>query len=138
LYFDRQSGVALRGSTMSIVVYSYAHLPLLIGLAAMSAGLRLAIERASEDHLGTGASVAFLGGAVLFLLSLIATRVVTVRGQHALGVSLKLAAGVLMVSLIAAEAALPPVAVAAGLAAVLGAVVYAERSLMPFSPGADY
>jgi low temperature requirement protein LtrA len=46
LYFDRQGDVALRGSTMSIVVYSYAHLPLLIGPAAMSAGLRLLIQRA--------------------------------------------------------------------------------------------
>ena len=46
LSFDRQGDVALRGSTMSIVVYSYAHLPLLIGPAAMSAGLRLLIQRA--------------------------------------------------------------------------------------------
>src|SRR6266516_8184234 len=37
LYFDRQASVSLRGSTMSIVVYSYAHIPLLLGLAAMSA-----------------------------------------------------------------------------------------------------
>src|SRR5256885_6968253 len=71
LYFDRQASVVLRGSTMSVVVYSYAHLPLLIGLGAMSAGLRLVIERAGQDHLGLGASVAFLGGAVLFVLSLI-------------------------------------------------------------------
>ncbi len=55
LYFDRQADVVLRGSTMSVVVYSYAHLPLLMGLAAMSAGLRLLIERADQSHLGRGA-----------------------------------------------------------------------------------
>ncbi len=129
LYFDRQASVVLRGSTISVVVYSYAHIPLLIGLAAMSAGLRLLIELAGADHLGTGPSVALLGGAVLFLLSLIGTRVVTVQTQHRLGVSLKLVAGALILGLLAAETALPPVAVGAGLAAVLAAVVFAERTL---------
>jgi low temperature requirement protein LtrA len=129
LYFDRQAGVALRGSTMSIVVYSYAHLPLLVGLAAMSAGLRLAIERAGHDTLGAGASVAFLGGAVLFLLSLIATRLVTVQGPHRRGAALKLSAAGAILALLAAEAALPPVALAAGLAAVLATFVYVERRL---------
>jgi low temperature requirement protein LtrA len=129
LYFDRQAGVVLRGSTMSVVVYSYAHLPLLIGLAAMSAGLRLLIERAGESHLGAGASVAFLGGAVLFLLSLIATRLVTVRGSHARGVSLKLGAAELILALLATEAILPPLALAAALATVLATFVFAERTL---------
>ena len=36
-----------------------------LGLAATSAGLRLLIERAREDHLGTGPAVALLGGVVL-------------------------------------------------------------------------
>ena len=129
LYFDRQSAVALRGSTMSIVVYSYAHLPLLIGLAAMSAGLRLVIERAGEDHLGLGASVAFLGGAALFIVSLIATRVVTVQGPHRRGVALKLAAAALVLVLLAAEPDLSPLTLAACLAFLLAVVVYADRRL---------
>jgi low temperature requirement protein LtrA len=62
LYFDRQADVVLRGSTRDVVIYSYAHLPLLIGLAAMSAGLQLMIERAGEDEAGSGATVAYLGG----------------------------------------------------------------------------
>jgi low temperature requirement protein LtrA len=130
LYFDRQASVTLRGSTMSIVVYSYAHIPLLMGLAAMSAGVRLLIERAGADHLGTGPSVALLGGVLLYLAGLIGTRTVVVHGQHRLGISLKLAAGALILGLLAAETALPPLAVAAGLAAVLAAVVYVERTLL--------
>jgi low temperature requirement protein LtrA len=129
LYFDR-ADVVIRGSTMSVVIYSYAHIPLLMGLAAMSAGVRLLIERAGEDHLGTGASVALLGGVLLYLLSLIGTRTVTVEGPHRLGVSLKLAAGAIIVGFLAAEAALPPMAVAGGLVVVLAAVVYAERALI--------
>jgi low temperature requirement protein LtrA len=105
LYYDRQEGVALRGSTMSVVVYSYAHIPLLLGLAAMGAGLRLLIERAHDDRLGTGPSVAPLGGAALFLLSLILVVLV-------------------------AQAAIPPVALAGALAGILIAVVYVDRMLL--------
>jgi len=130
LYFDRQGDVALRGSTMSVVVYSYAHIPLLIGLAAMSAGLRMLIQRASIGHLGAGASVALVGGAMLFLGSLVGTRVVTVRGAHRLGVSLKLGAVAVMGVLLAVERLLPPVALAAALAVVLAAIVAAERTLL--------
>ena len=111
------------------MVYSYAHLPLLIGLAAMSAGLRLLIERAGQARLGAGASVAFLGGAVVFLLSLVATRLVTVRGSHRRGVSVKVGAAVLILGLLAIESVIPPLAVAAGLAAVLGSLVFVERIL---------
>jgi low temperature requirement protein LtrA len=120
---------------MSVVVYSYAHIPLLIGLAAMAAGLRLLIERAEEDHLGAGASVALLGGVALYLVSLVATRSVAVTGPRRVGVSLKLAAAALVLGLLGAEAAVPPVAVAGGLAAVLAVVVVAERTLFP--PGAE-
>jgi hypothetical protein len=53
-----------------------------------------------------------------------------VHRQHRLGISLKLAAGAVIVGLLAAETALSPLAVAAGLAAVLAAVVYVERTLL--------
>ncbi len=129
LYFDRQGGVVLRGSTVSIVIYSYAHLPLLIGLAAMSAGLRLVIERAGHDHLGAGASVAFLGGAAVFVVSLMVTRLVTVRGQHGLGVALKLVTAALILCLIAAESVVPPLAIAAAPAVVLSAFVFVEATV---------
>ena len=124
LYFDRQNDVALRGSTTSIVIYSYAHLPLLIGLAAMSAGLRLLIEGAGHEHLGAGASVAFLGGAALFVVSLTLMRLVTVRRSHRRGASFKLGAAALILCLLPAEAALPPLALAAALAGLLAAVVF--------------
>jgi hypothetical protein len=67
---------------------------------------------------------------LLYLAGLIGTRTVVVHGQHWLGVSLKLAAGAIILGLLAAETALPPLAVAAGLAAVLAAVVYVERTLL--------
>jgi len=131
LYFDRQAGVVLRGSTMDVVVYSYAHIPLLMALAATSAGLRLLIERAGDDQLGAGASVALLGGVILYLVSLVATRSVTVGGPRRVGVSLKLASATVLLALLLAESAFPPVALAGALALVLVAVVFAERTLIP-------
>lgn len=130
LYFDHQASVALRGSTMSVVVYSYAHIPLLMGLAAMSAGVRMLIDRASQASLGAGPSVALLGGAGLFLVSLVGTRVVTIHGQHRRGVSLKALACALILALLAAQSVLPPLALAGGLAIILAGVVVAERMLI--------
>jgi low temperature requirement protein LtrA len=137
LYFDRQANVVLRSSTPVALIYSYAHLPLLMGLAAMSAGVSLLIERAGEDHLGTGPSVAFLGGIVLFLISLVATRSVTVGGPRRVGLSLKLGTAAIVLGLLVAEAALPPVALAGGLAFALAALVFAERFLFPSSQPAS-
>jgi low temperature requirement protein LtrA len=131
LYFDRQDRVALRGGTPSVVVYSYAHLPLLMGLGATSAGLRLLIEHASDERLGLGASAAFVGGIVVFLLAFVATRVITVSGGHRLGVSLKLGAVAALLALLTIERVLPPVALAAGVAIVLAALVFLERTLFP-------
>jgi low temperature requirement protein LtrA len=131
LYFDRQASVVLRGATSTVVIYSYAHLPLLMGLAAMSAGVALLIDGAADDHLGTGASVALVGGIVLFLLSLVATRSVTVGGPRRLGISLKLGTAAILLGLLAAEPALPPLALAGGVASVLAALVFAERMLFP-------
>ncbi len=130
LYFDHQANVALRGGTMTIVVYSYAHIPLLMGLAAMSAGVRMLIDRASQAHLGAGPGVALLGGAALFVLSLMGTRLVTIQGQHRRGVSLKLFAAALTLALLAAQPVLPPLALAGGLAIVLAGLVVAERTLI--------
>jgi len=130
LYFDQQANVVLR-QTPAPLVYSYAHIPLLIGLAAMSAGIRLLIERAGADQLGRGASVAFLGGVMLYLVSLVVTRSVTVTGPRRVGVSLKLGAVAVILALLAVESALPPVALAGGLALVLAAVVFLERMLLP-------
>lgn len=130
LYFDRQADVVLR-ETPAPLIYSYAHIPLLIGLASLSSGIRLLIEHAGASELGQGASVALLGGVMLYLVSLVVTRSVTVTGPRRVGVSLKVGAVAIILALLAAESALPPVALAGGLAVVLAAVVFLERMLIP-------
>lgn len=89
------------------------------------------VVRAGADELGTGASAAYLGGVALFLLSLLVTRLVTVEGPHRLGALLKLGTTAVVLGLFAVQSALTPVALAAGLAAVLTAFVYVERTLFP-------
>jgi low temperature requirement protein LtrA len=133
LYFDRQETIVLRGGTPAVVIYSYAHLPLLMGLAATSAGLTLLIERARDQDLGAGASVAYLGGVVLFLVSLVVSRSVTVTGPRLLGVSLKLGVAAIVLVLLAFQGAVPPLVLAGALAAALAALVIAERTLFPLS-----
>jgi low temperature requirement protein LtrA len=53
LHFDRQASVVLAPRLCVALISSYAHLPLLPGLAALSAGLRLVIDLAERDHLGS-------------------------------------------------------------------------------------
>jgi len=136
LYFDRQASVVLAPRPSVALIYSYAHLPLLMGLAAMSAGMRLVIEHAGDGHLGVGPSVAYLGGVVFFILSLVATRSVTV-GPNRLGVALKLGAVAIIVGLIAAQGLLSPVALSAALALVLTTLIVVEGSLFPNPRSAD-
>ena len=137
LYFDRQDSIELRGGTPNVVIYSYAHLPLLMALAATSAGLELLIARAGEGSLGLGPTTAYVGGVVVFLVSLVAARWVTISGPHRVGASLKLGTAAILVLLIVIEGVLPPVALAAVLASVLWALVVTERTLLPPRPAAE-
>jgi low temperature requirement protein LtrA len=129
LYFDQQANVVLR-ETPAPLIYSYAHIPLLLGLASLSAGIRLLIERAGDRELGGGPSAALVGGAMVFVVSLVVTRSVTVVGPLRLGVSLKLVAVALMLVLLLAQAALPPGVLAGALALVLTTVVFLERTVI--------
>jgi low temperature requirement protein LtrA len=131
LYFDRQADVVLSGTRRSVVIYSYAHLPLLMGLAATGAGVRLLIERADDDHLGTGASCALLGGILVYLVALVATRSVTVSGPIRLGAALKLGTAGIILAFLLAEAVLPPLVLASALAATLLALVFLLHTFVP-------
>jgi hypothetical protein len=109
-----------------------------MGLAATSAGSALLIERAGEDSLGIGPTSAYVGGVVVFLVSLVAARWVTISGPHRLGVTLKIGTALVLLGLIAIESVLPPVALAAALTSALWALVAVERTLLPREPHAPH
>jgi low temperature requirement protein LtrA len=128
LYYDRQALVVLTGSTRSVVVYSYAHLPLLMGLAALSAGIHLAIEESGHDHLAAGAAVAVCGGVALFLGSLIVTRVLTVTGPVRLGLTLKLSTLIVVLLLLLLQPVASPALLVGLVALALVVLVYLQRT----------
>jgi len=128
LYFDRMDEVVVRGSSPAMVVYSYAHLPLLMALAALGAGLRLLIDQAGADHLERGAAAALLGSLVLFLVSLVGTRSVTVSTGRRKGIAVKAAAIALLAVLFGVESAVPPPVLAGEAALLLAALVAVERT----------
>ena len=135
LYFDRHASIVLRGGTPAVVVYSYAHLPLLLGLAAASAGVALLLEDAGAVHLAAGPSAAYLGGFALFLVSLVVMRVATtVAGGRWLGVSLKLGAAAVLLLALALRDVLPTLVVAAVPGALLATLVFLERTLFQSHP----
>lgn len=130
LYFDGLDAVEIRRRAPAILTYSLAHLPLLMGLAAMGAGISLLIAHAGDAHLGNGAAAVYLGGAALFLLALLVTRSVTVAGPHAFGMTLKLVSVAILVAVAAAQSLVPTLVLAALPAALFTALIVAERRLL--------
>ena len=131
LYFDALDAVEIRGSAPAILTYSLAHLPLLMGLAAMGAGIALVIEHAGDDHLGGGAAAVYLGAPALFLLALLVTRSVTVAGPHVLGMTLKLGSVAILIALATAQWVVPTLVLAAVPAVLFTTLIVLERRLLP-------
>ncbi len=126
-YFDGHEGVEL-DSAPAPLIYSYAHLPLLAGLGAVSAGVDLLIEEAGHDHLSAGAAVALGGGSALFLLALVAAHSVTrVAAWHA-AMPARLVAAALCIGLAVVGGELSPLVVAIVLVVILVALAAYEGS----------
>jgi len=80
VYFGAGGEVTLSRSPVSILVFTHVHIPLLAALTAVSAGIALAIEQASSDHLDTGSRWALAGGAAGYLLCVTVAQRATVQG----------------------------------------------------------
>jgi low temperature requirement protein LtrA len=130
LYFDGHEGLTVEGTSAAMVIYSYAHLPLLVGLAAVSAGIGLLIEEAANDHLTTGATVALVGGSALYLMALVAAQSVTVRAAWRAVVRARVVAIAACGALVTVAELLPPVATVAILLTLLVVLVAAEGTLV--------
>lgn len=86
-YFDRAEGAAERSvrthrQARAFVVWSYAHLPLYLGIAVAGVGVEHIVKIAPDGHLH-GAEAWILGGAITLLMSALATIGMTSeRTQH--------------------------------------------------------
>jgi low temperature requirement protein LtrA len=80
IYFGTGAGMEIRHSVREILVFTHAHIPVLAALTTVSAGVALAIEQASHEHLDTGARWALCGGALVYLVCLTVAQRALVRG----------------------------------------------------------
>jgi low temperature requirement protein LtrA len=69
IYFDL-ADTSVLGRGVTGLIYVYAHIPLLGGVAAFGAGTRIAITHATHAGLASGARWALAGGIAFFALSL--------------------------------------------------------------------
>jgi low temperature requirement protein LtrA len=70
MYFGHGVEFSLERAPGSILVFAYAHIPLLAALTAVGAGISLAIEQSSEPGLDAGTRWALAGGAAAYLVCL--------------------------------------------------------------------
>lgn len=80
IYFGTGAGMTMLPTVRAILVFTHAHIPVLAALTAVSAGVALAIEQASHEHLDGGARWALAGGAAVYLVCLTVAQRALVRG----------------------------------------------------------
>jgi low temperature requirement protein LtrA len=116
---DRTAGLARD-------VYAYGHFPVVVGMTALAAGADRAVHEALEGGLEDGTLVALCGGVALCLVALAGIHLAIKRSPSDPVPWLQLAGAAGAVAIGVAGARLSPVAVAAGLAAVLVAQLAAS------------
>ena len=126
IYFDYVDSSIVKRTIAAGQTYLYAHLPLLIGLAALGAGVKLAIEATQEAGLTDEVSWIVCGGVALFMASVAALHLVTTQSGRDVDVWLRVGTVVLALGLAAVGEDLGIVPVLAVLAAALGAQVALE------------
>ena len=82
LYFDYVDSSIVARTITAGQIYLYAHLPLLIGLAALGAGIKLAINATDAAGLTDEVSWIVCGGIALFMASVAVIHLVTSRSRR--------------------------------------------------------
>jgi low temperature requirement protein LtrA len=126
LYFDYVDTSVVRGTVLASQTYLYAHLPLLIGLAALGAGIKLAIKATAETGLTDEVSWIIGVGVALFMASVALMHVATMRSRRDVDLWLRIGTAALALGLAAVGVDLGVVLMLALLAAALVAQVVLE------------
>jgi low temperature requirement protein LtrA len=126
IYFDYVDSSIVKRTIAAGQTYLYAHLPLLIGLAALGAGVKLAIKATQDTGLTDEVSWIIGGGVALFMASVAVLHLVTTHSGRDVDVWLRLGAAVLALGLGAVGEDLGVVPMLAVLAAALAAQIVLE------------
>ena len=123
LYFDRIEDNVLGGAIRPNLVFIYGHPPLFAALTAVAVGARFAIEHAGGAALALAPRAILAGGTAATLVALCVVQVATLRPPPRRALAARAVAGAVALGAIALP--LPALALAAGLALVLGATAAA-------------
>jgi low temperature requirement protein LtrA len=126
IYFDYVDTSVVRGSVAAGQTYLYAHLPLLIGLAALGAGIKLAIKATAETGLTDEVSWIIGVAVALFMASVAVMHLATTHSRRDVDLWLRLGTAALALALGAVGVEIGIVTMLAILAAALVAQVVLE------------
>ncbi len=97
MYFGHGLELSIERTPVNVLVFSYAHIPLLAALTAVGAGIALAIEHSSDPGLDAGTRWALAGGVAVYLACLtVAQRRLSLRFLALTAQSRAVGAGVLV------------------------------------------
>jgi low temperature requirement protein LtrA len=126
VYFDRGIEGGLSSRTGSMQIFTRVHIPLLLALTAVGAGVHMLIDEAAGGDVQAGAAVALNGGAALYLLCLTICQHVSARHLTATERRARTLAAATLLLAAAVSGLLTPVAFVTISAAALGALVVYE------------
>jgi low temperature requirement protein LtrA len=97
MYFGHGLELTIEREPRNVLVFAYAHIPLLAALTAVGAGIALAIEQSSAPGLDAGTRWALAGGAAVYLACLtVAQRRMSLRFHALTAQSRAVGAGLLV------------------------------------------
>jgi low temperature requirement protein LtrA len=126
IYFDYVDSSVVRRTIAAGQVYLYAHLPLLIGLAALGAGIKLGIKATQETGLTDEVSWIIGVGVALFMAAVAVMHLVTTQSRRDVDFWLRLGTAALALGLGALGPELRIVPLLAILAGALAAQIVLE------------